>query len=61
MTILADPDDVRFKTLPFPDFSYSLGTTKERLELSLYVLVCVFVAAVCDHAFSDVLLIFAVS
>lgn len=65
MKILADPSDVCLNTLPFPDFSRSLGTTKERLESSLSMFVYVFVAAVHDHAshfaFSDMLLVFAVS
>lgn len=65
MTVLADPDDVCLNTLPFPDFSQSLGTTKESLESSLSMLAYISVAAVHDHAshfaFSDMLLVFAVS
>lgn len=65
MTVLADPNDVCLNTFPFSDFSQSLGTMEERLESSLSMLVYVFVAAVHDHAshfaFSDMLLVLAVS
>lgn len=65
MTVLADPDAVCLKTLPFTDFSQSLGTAKQRLETSLSMLVCGFVAAVCRHpshsAFGDMLFVFALS
>lgn len=46
MNILADPDDVCLNTPPFPDFSQSLGTAKERLKSSRSVLAYVFAAAV---------------
>lgn len=45
MTVLANPNDVCVNTFPFSDFSQSLGTTEERLESSLSMLVYVFVAA----------------
>lgn len=61
MTILADPDAVCVKTLAFTDFPQSLGTAKQRLESSLAMLVCGFVAAVCHHAFGHMLFVFALS
>jgi len=64
MKILADPDDACLNTLPFPEFSRSLGTVKERLKSSLSTLVSAFVAAVhypASHfAFSDMLPVVAV-
>lgn len=65
MTILAHPDAVCLKTIPLTDFAQSLGTAKQRLETSLSMLVCGFVAAVSHHAshsaFGDMFFGFALS